>query len=137
MSSPLSLSYGDRAAFAVTSRLLACLITESLLKAYFIPLDSPEAVGACIVLSNSASKADQPPAKPYRPADIFVIVPLRTLPVLKLPKDPLINNQIGLADPLDMLPWIYEVHDSINRNAALTVIVSIPFFSAAESSSIS
>ena len=121
MFSLLSLSSGDRAAFAVTSRLLACLVTESLLKALYVPLDSPKAVGACIVLSKQASSAGLPLEKPYRPADIFVIIPLQSVPILKPTDDPVIGQEIGLIDPLDMLPWIFEVDNDPNRNSDLTV----------------
>ncbi|KIJ27921.1 hypothetical protein M422DRAFT_37525 [Sphaerobolus stellatus SS14] len=120
MSSLISLSSGDRAAFAVTSRLLACLVTESLLKALYIPLDSPSTVGACIVLSKEASSAPLPIEKPYRAADIFVIIPLQTVPVLKSSNNVSTNEEIGLIDPLDMLPWIFEVYNDPNRNSDLT-----------------
>lgn len=121
MSSLLSLSNGDRAAFAVTSRLLACLVTESLLKAFYIPLNSLQAAasGACIVLSTEASLSLQ---KPYRPADIFVIIPLQSVPVLKPTNDSSIGKEIGLIDPLDMLPWIFEVDAESNENAVLKVL---------------
>jgi hypothetical protein len=128
MSSLLSLSCADRAAFAVTSRLLSCLITESLLKALFVPIHSEKAVGACVVLSNQASAAGVPLQKPYRPADIFVIVPLRALPVIKPSSNASLGKEIGLIDPLDMLPWIYEVREDLNPNPALKVEILLRRF---------
>lgn len=121
MASLLSLSQADRAAFAVTSRLLSCLITESLLSALFVPIDVSKAVGACVVLSSQGIAAGAPLNKPYRPADIFVIVPLRTLPVLKPCRNDSLGQEIGLVDPLDMLPWIYEVREDPSLNSTLKV----------------
>jgi hypothetical protein len=84
----------DRASFATSSRLLSCLIAESLLKAIFVPAcDIPlkHFIGAAIVLTSSASKRD----RPYNPDDIFAIIPLRHIPVFK----PRCKDEIGLLDP--------------------------------------
>ena len=124
MASTGPLSYADRAAFAVTSRLVSCLITESLLKAIYVPVKSSKAVGACVVLSGHAMAGAVPLEKPYRPVDVFVIVPLRTTPVLKPVVHPTLENEIGLVDPLDMLPWIYEICDDSNINPNLKVLPS-------------
>lgn len=121
------LSSGDRAAFAVTSRLLSCLITESLLKALFVPVDNEKTVGACIVLSKQATAAGLPIRKPYRPADVFVIIPLRTRPILKPSRNHCDGKEIGLVDPLDMLPWIYEIQNVPDPSSVLTVIGLLPF----------
>ncbi|KAF8506286.1 IucC family-domain-containing protein [Hysterangium stoloniferum] len=121
MSSLLSLSSADRAAFAVTSRLLSCLITESILKAVFVPIDSPNTIGACIVLSKRASDADLSLKEPYCPSDIFVVIFLRSVPILKNRGDATIEKEIGLMDPLDMLPWIYEL------DLPSTILSGLPF----------
>lgn len=121
MSSLDSLSYADRAAFAVASRLLSCIITESLLKALFVPMDSSTAVGVCVVLSKKAGAVTVPLRKPYAPTDIFVIVPLCTTPIIKQASQFQFGMEIGLVDPLDMLPWMYEVRDDPNLSPDLKV----------------
>lgn len=97
-----TLSPLDHASFATSSRLLSCLVTESLLKAIFVPTRSlqEDFVGTAIVLTPPASKHEAP----YILRDVFVIVPLRQIPVFK----PGSNVEIGLLDPLDMLPYVYE-----------------------------
>ncbi|KAF8896585.1 hypothetical protein BD779DRAFT_1496720 [Infundibulicybe gibba] len=46
-----SLQPGERAAFATTSRLLSCLITESLARALYFPLHGFEATGVAVVFT--------------------------------------------------------------------------------------
>lgn len=123
MPSIAPLSCGDRTAFAVTSRLLSCIITESLLKAIFVPIESSNAVGNCVVLSKQASAAAVPLEKPYRPADVFVIVPLRTTPILKPVGVVTVEKEIGLVDPLDMLPWIYEICEDLNPTLKVSSVM--------------
>lgn len=101
------LSPSDRASFATSSRLLSCLIAESLLKAIFVPacdISLKHFVGTAIVLTSTASKRN----RPYSPDDIFAIIPLRRIPVFKAR----CKNEIGLLDPLDMLPCVYELLDN-------------------------
>ena len=116
-----TVSFDRRAAFTVASRLVAALITEGLLKAIFLPIKSPGAVGACVVLSSEASNAGFPLARRYCPADIFTIVPLRTLPILTTAGSSHLGRSIALVDPLDMLPWMYEICDTPQSNPASKV----------------
>jgi hypothetical protein len=122
MSSLDTLAYADRAAFAVTSRLLSCMITESLLPAHFVHIDSSKAVGACIVLSKQANATTILLNKPYRPADVFAIVPLKTVPIFRSSDPHHSGQEIGLVDPLDMLPLVYEVREEPSPNPALKVL---------------
>ena len=109
MSSALAstLSPLDRASFATLSRLLSCLVTESLLKAIFVPIGpTPQEylIGAAIVLNPLASQHETP----YMLEDVFAVVPLRHIPIFKSRSD----TEIGLLDPLDMLPCVFEpIHD--------------------------
>ena len=102
MLSPSSLSPSARAAFATESRLLSCFVTESLLKAVFLPCRQEHLVGAALVLSFSASKRD---SAPYSLADIFAVIPLRHVPIFRSGT----QFEIGLLDPLDMLPYVYKL----------------------------
>lgn len=112
-----SLSPSERAAFAVSSRLLSCLVTESLLKAIFVPSNSnttTEICGTCVILSRKASKSDVPVGRPYHPSDIFLLVSLHSPPVVKPSVGPTKASEVGLVDPSDMLPWIYEIREEPN-----------------------
>ncbi|GJJ10654.1 hypothetical protein Clacol_004881 [Clathrus columnatus] len=118
MHTQTSLSPADRASFAVSSRLLSCVVTESLLRAIFVPVNPNSAAaesgtcGACVILSNKASQSNVPLGRPYHPTDIFLLVSLRYPPILK-PSVPALTmeTEVGLVDPSDMLPWIYEIKE--------------------------
>ncbi|KAI0267697.1 IucC family-domain-containing protein [Gloeopeniophorella convolvens] len=96
----------ERAAFAVTSRLLASIVTESLLHAYYVPLHSDEACGACVILSTHVMGAHPVLTRSLRPADVFAIIPLHQEPVFGGVSTPH-GRPIWLLDPLDMLPFIF------------------------------
>ncbi|KIJ27922.1 hypothetical protein M422DRAFT_37526 [Sphaerobolus stellatus SS14] len=98
--SAASLAPAERAAFATSSRLLSCLVTESLMNAIFVRGQSNEVASTAIVLTPEASKHEGP----YAPEDVFVAIPLRHIPIFK-PKS---ATLIGLLDPLDMFPYVYE-----------------------------
>ncbi|KAA1467571.1 hypothetical protein DENSPDRAFT_769364 [Dentipellis sp. KUC8613] len=100
------LSPGQRAAFAVTSRLLSSIVTESLLPAVYVEVSSPRASGLCVILSRQETGADSQLDRPLRSEDVLAIVPLHDAPVLK---DSSIGpaKRIWLVDPLDMLPSVY------------------------------
>ncbi|KAI0043238.1 hypothetical protein FA95DRAFT_426185 [Auriscalpium vulgare] len=115
-----------RASFATAARLLSCLVTESLLRALYVPLDSPGCVGVCVVLSGPAS-AKAPTA--YTADDVLVLVPLRHVPVFKHDSDATDarGRDIALLDPLDMLPLVLQVRqgrDALDRSEAREKLVS-------------
>lgn len=118
MSSALSASAVENAAFAVSSRLISCLVTESLLRAFYLPLnDSQHATGILVVLTTSL--LNEPPviARTLRAADVLAIIPLHHPPVLKSESIEKHGWLVALVDPLDMLPEVYElVEDSMNKS---------------------
>ncbi|KAH9957404.1 hypothetical protein BC827DRAFT_1371238 [Russula dissimulans] len=98
----------ERAAFAVTSRLLASVVTESLLRAYYLPILSEEACGVCIILSTHVIGEHPIITRSLRPADVFAILPLHQEPVFS--GEPTKHGRpIWLLDPLDMIPSILEL----------------------------
>ena len=103
------LQPSEIAAFSVTSRLLASIVTESLLSAYYIPIHSaPEACGVCIILSTYAMGDHLVLTRPLRPEDVFAILPLHQEPVYSgtLSRH---GRPIWLLDPLDMTPSFFEL----------------------------
>ncbi|KAF8506287.1 IucC family-domain-containing protein [Hysterangium stoloniferum] len=124
--SAASLIPADRASFATSSRLLSCLVTESLLKAFFVPATSSQLAGTAIILTSTAGKR----SSPYAAEDVLAIIPLRDVPIIR----PDSTTEIGLLDPLDMLPKVYELaaasnntHDALEQHIfdALRVISPI------------
>lgn len=92
------------AKFATTSRLIACLVSESLVKAVYIPCNEPGIQGLCLLL------------RPQRQAitgldDLLAVVPLSGVPILN--ETPLLvqgvkGAHVILVDGWDMLPHIYS-----------------------------
>ena len=104
----------ERAVFATNSRLLSRLVTESLVRAFYIPVNGAGVKGVCVVLSGQASASSPVSRSAYAASDILAIVPLRHVPILKGESDvddPL-GREIGLLDPFDMLPFVFEVRSS-------------------------
>jgi len=102
------LQPSEMAAFSVTSRLLASIVTESLLDAYYIPIRSEETHGICILLSTHVMEEHPIPTGSLCPADIFAILPLHQEPVCS--GTPTRHGKpIWLLDPLDMIPSIFEL----------------------------
>lgn len=99
-----SLPPADRAALGSTVRLLSCLVTESLVRALYFPLEGFEATGFTTVL-----KPEVPLSRAYTSADILAVVPLRHLPVFKHDGQDDRAKEIGLLDPFDMMPLVLEV----------------------------
>jgi hypothetical protein len=116
--SAAALSPPERASFSTSSRLLSCLITESLLKATFVPTgpsSQEHFAGTAIIFTSATSKHEGP----FTPRDVFAVVPLRHFPIF----EPLSNSEIGLLDPMDMLPYVYElVGDEESRHGDINVV---------------
>lgn len=110
MSSGYSLPPAEHAAFAVTSRLLSCLVTEGLLRAFYVPISSDAASGALVVLSTHLMSEHPVIDRALRPRDVFAIVPLRHAPMTKGSTHKQ-GQAVGLVDPLDMLPQVYELSE--------------------------
>jgi hypothetical protein len=98
----------ERAAFAVASRLLASIVTELLLRAFYIPIHSEEVCGVCIILSTNVIAENPIPTRALGPADIFAILPLHQEPVFSGTVTGH-GRPIWLLDPLDMIPCIFEL----------------------------
>lgn len=109
----------DRALFATTARLISCLVTESVVHALYHTLDGFEASGVAVVLCNSTSTIDVN----YGSNDILCVIPLQHVPVFKHdgadPRAP----EIGLLDPLDMLPLVFEPIEATEASNAAEVRV--------------
>lgn len=115
MSSGSGLPPIQHAKFAVVSRLLSCLVTEQLLRALYIPIaDSKQAAGALVILSTHLISEQPVISRPLRSNDIFAIVPLRQQPVFKGTSVYKHGRPVGLVDPLDMLPEVYELTETLN-----------------------
>ncbi|KAF8972124.1 IucC family-domain-containing protein [Flammula alnicola] len=94
----------ERAQFATTARLLSCLVTESLVHAFYFHLESPEAKGFALILKGDVAHDDSL----LNADDILALVPLHHPPVFKQDCIPLLGKEIGLLDPLDMMSLVFE-----------------------------
>ncbi|KAF8348962.1 IucC family-domain-containing protein [Amanita rubescens] len=92
----------QRAEFAVTARLLSCLVTESLLRALYFSLSDSSATGFALVLLHDP--ASQVTSAKWQLTDVFAFIPLQGTPVLTDREDNSMIREIALLDPLDMVP---------------------------------
>ncbi|KAH9481479.1 NRPS-independent siderophore synthetase rfs [Psilocybe cubensis] len=108
----------DRASFAVMSRLISCLVTEQILRAFYVPMKKPthEVAGLLVVLSTHTISEDFKVSRTFHTRDIFVIVQLNHKPVLKDVQIHRGSQLVGLVDPMDMISPIYEFQDDRNVN---------------------
>ncbi|KAJ3968684.1 hypothetical protein EV361DRAFT_402451 [Lentinula raphanica] len=110
--------FSEKANFATTSRLLSCLVTESLSRALYFPLTGFEATGFCVLLSGEVSS--RPPQSidvPYKLSNILTIILLKHVPVFKHDGADPRGPEIGLLDPMDMLPLTLEVVQGVHDKA--------------------
>lgn len=112
------LQPSERAAFAVTSRLLSSIVTESLLCSYYVPIHSEEARGICVILSANVT-SDL--TRPLQPMDVFAIIPLHQEPILS-GTHTRHGRPIWLLDPLDTVPLIFEI---LTRDAGSDGVVCL------------
>ncbi|KAJ6630971.1 IucC family-domain-containing protein [Mycena sp. CBHHK59/15] len=139
------LTPADRAAFGTIARLLSCLVTESLARGIYLRIaDGFDATGICIVLLADVSSRPPPEiAIPYKASDILAVIPLRHIPVFKHDSADPRGQEIGLLDPMDMLPLVFEFSSSsgeLNEHANLAVAVlkamSVPGWDISASTSL-
>ncbi|KAJ3720377.1 IucC family-domain-containing protein [Lentinula raphanica] len=110
--------FSEKANFATTSRLLSCLVTESLSRALYFPLTGFEATGFCVLLSGEvSSRPPEPIDVPYKLSDILTIILLKHVPVFKHDGADPRGPEIGLLDPMDMLPLTLEVVQGVHDGA--------------------
>lgn len=100
----------EKAQFATTARLLSCLVTESLVHAFYQPVKALEAAGFAIILN--AELPSYPERSTIRADDILAIVALHHSPVFKPDGVDFCGKEIGLLDPLDMIPFVLETGGS-------------------------
>ncbi|KAF8071692.1 IucC family-domain-containing protein [Lyophyllum atratum] len=136
MSSGSGLPPLQHAAFAVISRIISCLVTEQLLRGIYIPIANiPRATGVLVVLSTHLISEKPIISRSLRPSDIFAIVALRHPPVFSDTAAYKHGRPVGLVDPLDMLPEIYELSETVTgyserdefRNAVMSCFVPPPW----------
>ncbi|KAI0273386.1 IucC family-domain-containing protein [Gloeopeniophorella convolvens] len=100
----------ERAAFATISRLLACLVTESLVRGFYVPLPWSDGVGFCIVLLKPSLEVGPHGHSSPSPESLLAVIALRHVPVLKSSNSNLPHlKEIALLDPFDMFPLVLEV----------------------------
>ncbi|KAF8640269.1 hypothetical protein AX16_010164 [Volvariella volvacea WC 439] len=125
MSSGSGLPPAEHATFAVTSRLLSCLVTEQLLRAFYVPITPPnQATGVLVILSTHLISEQAVISRALRVGDIYAIVPLRTPPVFKNKTCYRHGREVGLVDPLDMLPEVYELTETRSNEPSPTELQS-------------
>ncbi|KAI9461553.1 IucC family-domain-containing protein [Lactarius psammicola] len=128
------LEPSERAAFAVTSRLLASIVTESLLRSYYVPMHSEEARGICVVLSPNVMSEHPVLTRSLHPVDVFAIIPLHQEPTFSGTYTSH-GRPIWHLDPLDMVPSIFELStrdagsDGVSslQTSILSSLVSLPW----------
>ncbi len=96
----------ERASFATTARLLSCLVTESLVRAIFVPFRWPDGVGIGVVLNAPVSNKPATDCTSYSQGDILAIIVLKHVPIFKHDSNDPRGKEIGLLDPLDMSPLV-------------------------------
>ena len=102
-----------RAEYAVTSRLLSCLVTESRLRALYFPLSDVNATGFALILLHGPSATSAIRVADIQITDVFALIPLQGAPILNLEEDGTTIKEITLLDPLDLvpLPLVISKHD--------------------------
>ncbi|KAJ7086117.1 IucC family-domain-containing protein [Mycena belliarum] len=104
------LAPADRAAFGTSARLLSCLVTESLARGIYLQLPNGfGASGICVVFLADVSARTPPDiATAYTANDILAIIPLSHVPIFKHDGTDPRGPEVGLLDPMDMLPLVLE-----------------------------
>ena len=114
MSSGSGLPPSKHASFAVISRLISCLVTEQILRAFYLPITHSQATGVLVVLSTQLMSEKPTIDRALRFSDIFALVPLLHPPVFSVASVSKHGRPVGLVDPLDMFPEIYELAQTIS-----------------------
>lgn len=100
--------FQDEAQFATTARLLSCLVTESLVSAYYFPVDGPSISGFATIFKGTAESTKQQ----LQSGNVLALVPLYQAPIIKPDGKDAFGKEIGLLDPLDMVHLVFEVGDA-------------------------
>lgn len=94
----------ERAQFATIARLLSCLVTESLVPAFYQSVEYPGVSGLAIILKSEALVD----LEILSSDDILALVPLHHSPILKHEENNFLGIPISLLDPLDMIALAFE-----------------------------
>lgn len=115
----------DRAAFGTAARMLSCLVTESLARGIYLKLgEGLDATGICVVLLGDISAAAPPDiATAYTSSNILAVIPLRHVPVFKHDGSDPRGKEIGLLDPMDMLPLVFEFSNDATPSSEVRSLV--------------
>ncbi|KAF9524860.1 IucC family-domain-containing protein [Crepidotus variabilis] len=107
MPSPLKwdLEPTDRAKFATTARLLSCLVTETLTPAFYQSVKGEDELAGFVLVLTANFFEGQGALKP---ADVLAIVPLHHPPVFGLSGHGPFGKAVGLLDPFDIIPFVFE-----------------------------
>lgn len=113
------------ASFATTSRLVACLTSESLVPVFFVPSTEEDLEGVCLLLRPKTVQDEQDIPTKVTVDDILAVVPLRGLPIINNASVAILNGvqcpRIDMVDGLDMLSHIYSI-DTYTKDAKCSVI---------------
>ncbi|KAH9041648.1 IucC family-domain-containing protein [Lactarius pseudohatsudake] len=102
----MTLPSAERASFSTIARLFSCLVTESLVRAIFLPLQCSDCVGIGVVLNATVSNLPATDCISYSEGDILAIIVLKHVPVFKHDSSDPRGKEVGLLDPLDMSPLV-------------------------------
>jgi len=104
MQTPISLKPLERAQFDSISRLLSCLVVEQLVPAYYQPLKHAGASGFALLLHGQGL--------PYHSENVLAVALLHHPPIFKINEDHALGRTIGLLQPTEMTPLIFEIGES-------------------------
>ena len=88
-----------------------------MLRAFYLPLAHPRASGVLVVLSNHLMSEMPVIDRALQSKDIFTLVPLLNAPLFSGTSVSKHGRPVGLVDPLDMFPEIYELTKAISNYA--------------------
>ncbi|KAI7869191.1 hypothetical protein BDF14DRAFT_1785851 [Spinellus fusiger] len=131
MPAPFSVPKNTQyAKFATTSRLISCLVMETLVAAYYIPCgDTP----VCLLVRPNCQVNL---SVNLRLSDVLAVVPLRGLPILSTAPGSCITlkevqcPRIELIDPMDMLPHIYSISMQETQTISTTDVLCEKVYNA-------
>ncbi|KAI0031192.1 IucC family-domain-containing protein [Vararia minispora EC-137] len=102
------------AQFSASARLLSALVTESLARAIYLPVQANELVAFALLLSARVSKEEPREVGTYGLSDILIILPLKHVPVLGLD-----DSDVRLLDPLDLHPIFFFVNNEVEEGVSM------------------
>jgi hypothetical protein len=120
MSSGSGLPPHQHAVFAVTSRLISCLVTEQILKALYLPSSTFAQTSGFLVVFSADIIPEKAVFGRVLSSDIFALIPLRRAPVLHGEMIHGNAHLVGLVDPLDMYPEVLELRETSSTSGVVS-----------------